>query len=119
MLEAMPSAWNGITVASLTWENAGFGMKTKTCFSIAMSFVTIASKAKRLLVTGSLTITGKSGTGVKGSSIVITNRRGKNMDIARYGRWLKKSIFCIIRLLGGFGMVQNTPTGCGNNLPHF
>ena len=31
--------------------------------------------------------------------------------------FLKKSIFLIIRLLGGFGMVQNTPTGCGNNLP--
>ena len=100
MLEAMPSAWNGITVASLTWENAGFGMKTKTCFRIVMSFVTIASKAKRLLVTGSLTITGKSGTGVKGSSIVITNRRGKNMDIARYGRLAKKIVFLHYVALG-------------------
>ena len=31
--------------------------------------------------------------------------------------FLKKSIFLIIRLLGAFGMVRNTPTGCGNNLP--
>ena len=29
----------------------------------------------------------------------------------------KNRFFLIIRLLGGFGMVQNTPTGCGNNLP--
>ena len=35
-------------------------------------------------------------------------------NIIRYGQ---KSIFCIIRLLAGFGMVRNTPTGCGNNLP--
>ena len=35
---------------------------------------------------------------------------------------LQKSIFqeidfFIVRLSGGFGMVRNTPTGCGNNLP--
>ena len=29
----------------------------------------------------------------------------------------KNRFFGIIRLLGGFGMVRNTPTGCGNNLP--
>ena len=47
----------------------------------------------------------------------ITNRREKNMDITRNCRFSEKLIFCIIRLLGGFGMVRNTPTGCGNNLP--
>ena len=31
--------------------------------------------------------------------------------------FLKKSIWGIIRLLGGFGMVQNILTGGGNNLP--
>ena len=36
------------------------------------------------------------------------------LDIAIF---LKKAILLIIRLLRGFGMVQNTPTGCGNNLP--
>ena len=30
---------------------------------------------------------------------------------------LKKSILGIIWHLGWFGMGQNTPTGCGNNLP--
>ena len=30
---------------------------------------------------------------------------------------LKKHFLFIIRLLGGFGMVRNTPTGCGNNFP--
>ena len=39
------------------------------------------------------------------------------VDITRYGRFSEKMIFCIIRLWGGFGMVQNTATGCGNNLP--
>ena len=48
----------------------------------------------------------------------ITNRRVlENLDITRYGRLLKKTICCIIRLWGMFGMVQNSPTGCGNNLP--
>ena len=37
--------------------------------------------------------------------------------ITRYGRFSERSIFCIIRLLGGFGMVRNTPTECGNHLP--
>ena len=39
------------------------------------------------------------------------------MDITRYGRLSEKTFFCIIRLLGRFGMVRNTPTGCGKNLP--
>ena len=30
---------------------------------------------------------------------------------------LKKSIFDVIWQLGWFGMVQNTPTGCGNDSP--
>ena len=45
---------------------------------------------------------------------VGNNTKGIIRNITRYGF---KSIFCIIRLLGGFGMVLNTPTGCGNNLP--
>ena len=32
--------------------------------------------------------------------------------------FLKNRFVCIIRLLGGFGMAQNIPTGCVNNLAH-
>ena len=37
--------------------------------------------------------------------------------ITRYGRYPAKSILSIIWQLGWIGMVQNTPTGCGNDFP--
>ena len=50
-------------------------------------------------------------------------KNARNKTVIRYYliyyayKSVKKSIVCIIWLMGGFGMVRNTPTGCGNNLP--